>query len=234
MPIELICKGCSRKLRVGEEHAGKHARCPQCGEINPISSSAAVSTGSSGSLPPAPITPNPLGSSFAPPAPQQPPRGAFSPAAANPPPSPPFSPWEPTAPGQPFGRPDGSSDRPWEPAAPAPSAESFATSSNPFTDRPASAWSPGPTDARPAYQQPHRGALILIFGLLGWVVCLVFGVLAWVWGAEDLRQMRRGLMDPSGMGLTQAGMILGIVQCALFGLGVAAFVLLMIIGMAAR
>jgi len=33
MPIETICQGCSRRLRVGDEHAGKKARCPQCGMI---------------------------------------------------------------------------------------------------------------------------------------------------------------------------------------------------------
>lgn len=33
MPIELNCSGCQRRLRVADEHAGKQARCPQCGAV---------------------------------------------------------------------------------------------------------------------------------------------------------------------------------------------------------
>jgi hypothetical protein len=31
--VESICSGCGKKLAVGEEHAGKRARCPACGQI---------------------------------------------------------------------------------------------------------------------------------------------------------------------------------------------------------
>ena len=30
MAIEADCSGCGRRLRVGDEHAGKEARCPVC------------------------------------------------------------------------------------------------------------------------------------------------------------------------------------------------------------
>ncbi len=74
-------------------------------------------------------------------------------------------------------------------------------------------------EVQPPYEpgppmQPHRGVMILVFGLLGLVPCclsIVFPILAWVFGSQDLREMRAGRMDPSGQGLTQAGMILGIV-----------------------
>src|SRR5687767_11553899 len=33
MAIETICSGCAKKLRVSDEHAGKQARCPECGTI---------------------------------------------------------------------------------------------------------------------------------------------------------------------------------------------------------
>ena len=33
MAIETPCSGCGQKLAVAEEHAGKQARCPSCGEI---------------------------------------------------------------------------------------------------------------------------------------------------------------------------------------------------------
>ncbi|RMF43672.1 MAG: hypothetical protein D6753_04550 [Planctomycetota bacterium] len=33
MAIDTICAGCGRPLRVADEHAGKHARCPSCGQV---------------------------------------------------------------------------------------------------------------------------------------------------------------------------------------------------------
>jgi len=63
--------------------------------------------------------------------------------------------------------------------------------------------------------QPHRGGLILAFGILAWMTCFLFGVAAWAMGVEDLRAMRAGEMDPSGEGLTRAGMILGAISVVL-------------------
>jgi len=62
--------------------------------------------------------------------------------------------------------------------------------------------------------RPHRGAMILVFGILGIVCCFIFGIMAWVMGNDDLRKMKNGHMDRSGEGLTQAGKILGIVSIA--------------------
>ncbi len=36
MPIETQCSGCGSRLRVGDEHAGKKARCPGCGELTSL------------------------------------------------------------------------------------------------------------------------------------------------------------------------------------------------------
>ncbi|MGC1272859.1 MAG: zinc ribbon domain-containing protein [Planctomycetaceae bacterium] len=63
--------------------------------------------------------------------------------------------------------------------------------------------------------QPHRGGLILAFGILAWMTCFLFGVAAWAMGVEDLRAMRAGEMDATGEGLTRAGMILGAVSVVL-------------------
>jgi hypothetical protein len=63
--------------------------------------------------------------------------------------------------------------------------------------------------------KPHRGAVILVFGILGLVVCQLFGIAAWVMGNNDLREMNRGFMDPSGRELTSAGRILGMVATGL-------------------
>ena len=67
--------------------------------------------------------------------------------------------------------------------------------------------------------QPHRGTLILVFGILGLVLCLIFGIVAWVMGNSDLAAMERGEMDRAGEGMTKTGKILGIVAVALAVLG---------------
>jgi uncharacterized membrane protein len=73
------------------------------------------------------------------------------------------------------------------------------------------------------YLKPHRGTMILVFGILGFVICFIFGIVAWVMGNNDLRQMQAGTMDPSGEGLTRAGKIVGmiaaILNIVLLGLG---------------
>ena len=74
---------------------------------------------------------------------------------------------------------------------------------------------------------PDRGALILTLGILGLVVCGILCIFAWAMGANDLREMRAGRMDSTGYGLTQAGMVLGIVGCVLMIVGVVIFFLLM-------
>ncbi|UCH33740.1 MAG: DUF4190 domain-containing protein [Armatimonadota bacterium] len=63
--------------------------------------------------------------------------------------------------------------------------------------------------------QPHRGAMILVFGILGILVCCILGIVAWVLGNNDLREMDAGRMDPTGRGLTSAGRILGMISVGL-------------------
>lgn len=41
MPIEFPCPSCQRTLRVGDDAAGKQAKCPQCGNIVPIPAATA-------------------------------------------------------------------------------------------------------------------------------------------------------------------------------------------------
>src|SRR5687768_16532938 len=66
MAIEIICKGCSRKLRVADENAGKVARCPSCGETFTVPSGpGATSTptapfGSSAFAPTTPLASAPI------------------------------------------------------------------------------------------------------------------------------------------------------------------------------
>lgn len=63
--------------------------------------------------------------------------------------------------------------------------------------------------------RPHRGSVILVFGILGLVVCQFFGIAAWVMGNTDLSEMALGRMDPSGKDLTKAGRICGMVATAI-------------------
>ena len=66
---------------------------------------------------------------------------------------------------------------------------------------------------------PHRGAAVLTLGILSIVVCgPILGPIAWVMGHTDLKQIRAGYMDPSGEGMTQAGMIIGMVMTILSGI----------------
>ncbi|MGZ5435100.1 MAG: DUF4190 domain-containing protein [Pyrinomonadaceae bacterium] len=59
--------------------------------------------------------------------------------------------------------------------------------------------------------RPHRGSSVLVYGILGLVLCQLLGIAAWRMGTDDLREMDLGQMDPSGRDLTNAGRILGIV-----------------------
>jgi hypothetical protein len=81
--------------------------------------------------------------------------------------------------------------------------------------------------------RPHRGVLILVFGIVGIVCCVIFGIIAWAMGSSDLREMNAGRMDPSGRGLTQAGQICGIISVAFAVLGVIIWIIMFAIGGAA-
>lgn len=67
--------------------------------------------------------------------------------------------------------------------------------------------------------EPHRGMLVLIFGILGLFVSGIFGLLAWIFGNTDLKKMDSGRMDPSGRENTKVGRIMGIVGVGLNLLG---------------
>jgi len=84
---------------------------------------------------------------------------------------------------------------------------------------------------------PHRGVLILVFGVLGLVVCQLLSPFAWIMGKADMDAIDQGRMDPEGRGLTQAGMICGIVGTIILILSlvaVAGVLLFAIVGAAAQ
>jgi len=73
------------------------------------------------------------------------------------------------------------------------------------------------------YDEPHRGGLILGLGIGGLVlslmccftvpipIALFIALPAWVLGSKDMRKLNAGEMDPTGKGMTQGGLICGII-----------------------
>jgi hypothetical protein len=61
--------------------------------------------------------------------------------------------------------------------------------------------------------------IVFTLGILSLLLCGFLGPVAWYMGAEDLDKMRRGVMDKSGYGVTQAGYILGIIATILTVIG---------------
>ncbi len=60
--------------------------------------------------------------------------------------------------------------------------------------------------------QPHRGSMVLTFGILSLVIFpIIFGPIAWIMGNNDLAEIRAGRMDPEGESSTNAGRICGII-----------------------
>jgi hypothetical protein len=94
-------------------------------------------------------------------------------------------------------------------------SDSASARRNPYAS-PAAAVSSSPLTAV-AYKVPHRATLILVLGILSITACVFCGPFAWSMGRRDLRAMAQGRMqtDNSGQGLTQAGMIMGIVGTVL-------------------
>ncbi len=89
---------------------------------------------------------------------------------------------------------------------------------------------PPPTPPGPVqHLQPHRGVMILVFGILGLVICVIFGIVAWVMGGGDLRAMAEGRMDPTGEGLTKAGKICGMISVVLTIVGIVIWILVTVL-----
>ena len=216
MAIESVCAGCGQRLRVSDEHAGKTAKCPRCGATYRVPSAP------SGAQPPPPQTAGTGlldawymktrdGRTYGPVTRQQ------------------LDGWFRE------GRVGADAELRQEPnrqwvaaarvfpsllqsssAAAAPATAStgytFGSESSPYR-------APSSSVTRSSrYLQPHRGSTILTFGILGLLCCALFAPVAWVMGSTDSRAIREGRMNPEGLSMTQAGMILGIIGTVLMGL----------------
>ena len=205
MPIETTCHACGKLLRVADEHAGKVARCPACqtvysvpGRDDPSASSAAATPEradrwfmkTADGLQYGPVDRKELDS------------------------------WQRegriTAQAQLLREADGrwiwagqvypqlhslASDGPSQLAEEAPSQDPYAPPSYSY-------------GSGPSYLEPHRGAAILALAIVGVCACNVLSIVAVVMAAIDLNKMKRGTMDPSGRGLTVAGLVIALLTLA--------------------
>ena len=235
MPVESICAGCGKRLRVADEYAGKKARCPSCGEIYMVPGGhdeGRESEPSEGiSLDAATPTQYETGQWYL----QTPEQRIYGPVDRSQ-----LDRWvrEGRVSAGCFLR--SGTHGAWQRAEElygflASSAGPAARAGNPFAagatpDR--SFASDAYTTGQQTYVEPHRGTLILVLGILCWVIsCPLLSVIAWWLGTADLRAMREGRMDPSGQGLTQAGQILGMVHAIIYivVLAIVLFVFLVIV-----
>lgn len=231
MPIESICQGCQKRLRVADEHAGKLARCPHCQAIykvpQPQSLSpdpAVIATSDkwrmkiANGLVYGPVSRAELDRwltegritadcQLLPEGQQQwiwatdlyPQLKGTVPGAL-----------PTTFPGQPEIRPG------------APNPFSDQVSNNPYHATVAAGM---PYPQHYSGLKQHRGGAILAMSLVGMFFCVIIDFVALIMGAMDLAEMNKGTMDPSGRGLTIAGMVISALHLALIGL----YVLVMIV-----
>ncbi len=80
--------------------------------------------------------------------------------------------------------------------------------------------------------RPHRATIVLVLGILGLVICPILGIIAWVMGNGDLRAMQAGQMDPSGLGMTKAGKICGMISVILAIVGIGIWLICVIMAVA--
>ena len=233
MAIESRCGGCGIKLQVADEHAGKQARCPECGHLYVV-----------GDDPDAENHEEYVAEIAEPPSVNA---AAEPEEAAN---------WYVKTPeGQIYGpvsrielekwTTEGrvsydcklrkTTNAEWQPAWQEFSAlkppDRVFDSPNPFSTPPNASTESVYRKAsvsRGNYKEAHRGVPILILGIASFAFCPLAGIPAWIMGSADLQKMKVGIMDPEGKTLTTIGMVIGIVMVVInvLAIGFILFVLL--------
>lgn len=237
MAIETTCGGCGKQLSVGDEHAGRRARCPACGQIYTIPTlNVAPPDLPAMSLPTAPQaaasdllseTTAGLGSSTA--TPEMPVTTAANMDLF----------WMRSTEGAEYGPVDRATLNRWfsegrvgpgylirqaetgmwqgaeifQPVAQPAGIPFASTASNPYAATASS--SAAPTFGH-MYPKADQSALVLAFGILSWFICPIFGVVAWIMGHSGLNDIRLGLVDPANKGLMQAGYYLGMINVIIY------------------
>ena len=214
MPIETQCQGCGRRLRVADEHAGKLAKCPQCQAVYTVPQSPVAAAWGAGGTSDSPLAPADRwhlktadGLTFGP-----------VPRAE-------LDRWQTegrvTPQSQILHEGDGhwvwagqiyprlanlAADSPFKPgSAPLPLGGSV----NPYAPSAAVSYPYGTP-----FREQHRGGAILTMAIIGLVLCQFLAIAAVIMAIVDLGKMNRGVMDPSGKGLTIAGLVVGSLSIA--------------------
>ena len=225
MAIETHCQGCQKLLRVADEHAGKNARCPSCGTIYTVPGGTSLSGFSSGSAYPTAAS-APMPSQWSDPKPNE--RWMLKTAdglSFGPVPREELDRWLAEGRITPQAQVKTEGSFTWLPAAKVyPQLQSAAQpSSNPFADTlgtqnpyaPPTGGGPynWPTGAR-RYREQHRGGAILAMSIVGLFICGFLTIAAFIMAIIDLNKMNNGTMDPSGKGLTIAGLVIASIGLA--------------------
>jgi hypothetical protein len=228
MPIETICQGCSKRLRVADEHAGKLAKCPHCQAIYTVPQSPWVASWGAGSTSDSNLAASdrwhlkmPDGLSFGPVSRAELDRwladGRITAASqimheadgrwvgANQI-YPQLAMWSPTSAPQFPASQSPASQSPFPAGTFAKPVDAQAGGINPYAS-PSIAGYYTPAPAR--YREQHRGGTILALSIIGPFFCIFLSIAAVVMGITDLNEMKRGVRDPSGRGLTIAGLVIG-------------------------
>ncbi len=235
MTVETTCSGCGKKLTVGDEHAGKRARCPACGQIYTV-----PFPGQASELDSSPQSGVSDGSNQT---------AAASAAAANSPfGSDPFSGsaqpdqlWMRAADGSMYGPVDRPTMDRWfregrvgvgyqirvgeygswtSPDAFRPATYTTTASPTPGTSgRPINPYENTnpymPSGPAVTYPKADQSVVIIVLAIVGFIICPVFSLVAWIMAGTALKDIQAGLVSPSNKGVIQAGYYLGLINCIL-------------------
>ncbi len=236
MAIETTCAGCGKTLAVGDEFAGRQARCPACGQIYtvPLTPVAGPLTPAAGPLtqPAAgpPDLPDLSNTSDAFTGSSADRLGSTSAAAGSTGAAAQF--WMITPEQAQYGPVDRANLNRWFSEGrvgpgyqirqgefgPWQSAEYFRPQANPTSANPyaaTSSYPTGPASTLGGYLNADQSSTVLVLGILAWFVCPICGLVAWIMGHNGLKDMAAGRMDPSNRGIMQAGYYLGMAQIIL-------------------
>lgn len=196
MAIDSTCQTCGKHLRVADEHAGQQARCPNCETlytVPPRSLGMALTLAAPGEFPDNWQMKTPEGLVYGPITRQELDlwcrQGRITPRCQ-----------------LLQARRDN-----WLWAAEVyPELQQAAATMTPANMSSVSAYAPMPLAPGTAYYpKAHRGMLILVLALLGYVsVCFVVSIVAMILGLQDLSEMKAGRMDPEGRVMTLIGVVL--------------------------
>lgn len=221
MPIETLCQGCGKRLRVADEHAGKLAKCPQCQAVYTVPQSAVAAAWGAGTASDSPLgvgdrwhLKTPDGLTFGPVARAELDRwlaeGRITPHSqilhegdGH---------WAWAAQIYPHLQAATAANSPFKPGAMPPGMP--AGGINPYAPSTGAA-SPYPYGSYSPYREQHRGGAVLTLAIVGLLLCQFLAIAAVIMALVDLGKMKRGVMDPAGKGQTIAGLVIGSIAIAI-------------------